>query len=270
MTSLLAAATGVGDLLAAPFGSHAGWALVVWSVLFGLTAIVLFKLSTPQARLAAARDRLVGRLLEAALFQTSLRTIVRVQGAVLVANLRYLVFALPAIAALVIPLLLVLPQLESRVGRRPLQVGEATLVTASVAGRAAPLTLEAEGDLAIEAGPVYDPSRGELVWRVRPAAAGVHALRLTGGGETITLEVPVAAAGLPAIAAARHAGWFDQLLHDPAASTLPAQAPVTRLAVALPPRQVSILGVSPHWLVSFTVLSLAAGLLLKKPLRVEI
>lgn len=270
MTSLLAAVTGVGDLLAAPFGGHAGWALVAWSVLFGLTAIVLFKLSTPQARLAAARDRLVGRLLEAALFQTSLRTIVRVQGAVLVANLRYLVFALPAIAALVVPLLAVLPQLESRVGRRPLQVGEATLVTAAVVERAAPLALAAEGDLAIETGPVYDPARRELVWRVRPAAAGRHELRLTGGGEAITLDVPVATAGLPAIAAARHAGWFDQLLHDPAAPILPPDAPVTRLAIALPPRDVRILGVSPHWLVSFTVLSLAAGLLLKKPLRVEI
>ncbi|MBD3220248.1 hypothetical protein GF314_03320 [bacterium] len=269
MTALLGAATAVGDLLAAPFGGHAGWALVVWSALFGLVAIVLFKLATPQDRLAAARDRLIGRLLEAALFQTSLRTIARVQGAVLVANLRYLVLALPAIAALVIPLALVLPQLESRLGRQPLAVGEAVLVTAEMDGRA-DATLEAGTGLVIEAGPVRDAARGELVWRVRAEDAGRHELRLLSDGRDHTLTVPVGLGGLPAIAAGRHQGWLDQLLFDPTARTLPAGAALRSITLDLPGREVRILGLALPWIVSFTILSLAAGLLLKKPLRVEI
>ena len=269
MTSILHLASRVGDLLSAPFGDHAGWALLAWSVVFGLMAILLFKLATPQKRLAAARDRLIGHLLEAALFQTSLRTILAVQGRLLVANLCYLMTALPAIVALVVPLLLVLPQLEARFGRRPLDVGEAALVTAAVAGDAQ-LSLAGDAGIVVEAGPVRDDARGEVVWRVRAQAAGRHELRLSGAGEVQSLEVAVAEPGLAALTAARHVNGFDQLVFDPAGVPLPRDGAVRRLAVALPSREVGVAGVVLPWLVSFTLLSLAAGLLLKKPLSVEL
>ena len=59
-------------------------------------------------------------------------------------------------AALVVPLLLVVPQLEARLGRRSLEVGETVLVTAT-AGEAALVDALALGEvpgLRVEAGPV--------------------------------------------------------------------------------------------------------------------
>ncbi|MEZ4389222.1 MAG: hypothetical protein R3D98_16880 [Candidatus Krumholzibacteriia bacterium] len=270
MTRISQAATRLGDLLVAPFGDHAAWALAVGAAVFGAVAIMLFKLATPQRRLAAARNRLVGRLLEAAIYQTSLRTLLAVQGDLLKANLRYLVLALPAIAALVLPLVLVLPQLESRFGRRPLEVGEAVLVTAQVTDAAAGWRLEAPAALEVEAGPVHDAARGELVWRVRALAPGRHELAITRGGDSQQLAVPVAAPGLPAIAAARYRNGLEQVLLDPSEAALPPAADVARFAAAMPARRFAVLGVTAPWLVGFTVLSLLAGLLLRKPLRVEL
>lgn len=270
MSVILSLATAVGDVLAAPFGSHAGWALAVWSALFGLVAIVLFKYGTPQKRLAAARDRLIGRLLEAALYQSSLRTIVRVQAAVLVANLRYLMFALPALVVLVVPLLLVLPQLESRLGREPLPVDATALVSVGRDG-SVPVELATAPGLQVEAGPVQDAGRGELVWRVRATAPGRHELRVVSGDQTETLAVPVATAGeLASLTAGRHRNLWTQVLYDPAAPPLPADGALTHLTIELPAREVRMFGVATHWLIGFTVLSLAGGLLLKKPLKVEI
>ena len=269
MTTLAQAATRVGDLLVAPFGDHAGWLVVLAAVSFAAVALLLFKWATPQQRLAAARGRLIGRLYEAALYQTSLSVIMRVQGGVIVANLRYLACALPAVAVLVVPLLVVLPQLEARLGRRPLDVGESALVTVALASdREAVLT--ADPGLVIEAGPVRDRVRGEVVWRVRAATAGEHVLRLAGAGEPVTLTVPVATAGLPAITAARHRSAFSQIVFDPAGERLSRETDLRRVGVVLPGREVRVLGLGLPWLVSFTVLSLVAGLLLRSWLRVEL
>jgi len=266
------AATAAGDLLTAPFGGAAGGLLLLASVLFAVVALLLFRWATPQRRLAAARDHLLGRLLEAAVYQDDLAVILRVQAAVVRANLRYLVLALPALLAIAVPLLLVLPQLEARLGRRPLAVGETTLVTAAVAAGERVALVAAPG-LAVEAGPVRDRDRGELVWRVRALAPGEHTLELQPGGDRsapLALTVPVATAGLPALTEARHRRAFSQLVSDPAGELLPADAPVSRAAVALPAREVRLLGIAVPWFVGFTVLSLAAGLLLRRPLRVEI
>lgn len=268
MTSLLSALTGFGNMVTDPFGEHAAWALAAWAVVFGVLAIFLFKVATPQRRLAAARDRLVGRLLEAAIYQNSLRTLLAVQGALVMANLRYLVLALPALAALALPLLVVLPQLDARFGRRPVEVGEAVLV--SITARQGGYTLVADAGLAVESGPLRDPDRGEMIWRIRATEPGRHDLILTGAGDDLIFPVSVSEDGLPALAAARHRSGFSQLLHDPAGTPLPANSAVERFGVQTPERDVKIFGVSAHWLVGFTILSLIAGLLLKKPLRVEL
>jgi len=269
VTAFAHLATKIGDRLAAPFGDHAGWALLAASLVFAVVALVAFKFATPQRRLAAARSRLIGRLYEAALYQANLPVILRVQGGVLAANLRYLVLALPAVVALAVPLFVVLPQLEARLGRRPLAVGEAALVTATLPAGAAADLAGAPG-LTVEAGPVRDAARDELVWRVRATAPGEPRLRLVGPDFAAELTVPVAVGGLPALTAARHRGSLAQAAWDPAGAVLPANVPLRRFAVALPARQVRVLGLAQPWLVGVTVLSLAAGLALRRPLRVEL
>ena len=100
--------------------------------------------------------------------------------------------------------------------------------------------------------------------------AGEHALRLTGAGVPVILTVPVATAGLPAITAARHRSALSQVVFDPAGARLSGEDDLHRVGVALPHREVRVLGLGLPWLVSFTVLSMAAGLLLRSRLRVEI
>jgi hypothetical protein len=130
--------------------------------------------------------------------------------------------------------------------------------------------LAADPGVAVEAGPVYDSVRQELVWRVRATDPGRHRLALAGPGLGADLAVPVAVAGLPALTSARHASALDQTIFDPAGASLPAKGALRRFAVTLPDRQVAVLGVRWPWIVTFSVLSLAAGLLLRSALRVEL
>lgn len=274
MTALLQGLTHWGDLALAPVSGRPLFALALAALLFGALAVLLFKLATPQRRLGAARSRLIGRLFEAAIYQASLPVILAVQGRLVLANLRYLVLALPGLAALLAPLVLTLPQLEIRFGRRPLALGETALVSVllkpgSLDPTAWPSLDPAEG-LAVEAGPVRRPGAAELVWRVRAVAPGVHDLRLTASGEDVRLTVPVAVAGLPAVTRTRQGDIWRQIVHDPAARPLPARAQLQRVTVEMPGRELRVLGVRLPWLVVFTVIALAAGLVLRRPLRVEL
>lgn len=269
MTWLVAATTLAGDWAIGLFGDHHGLALAAISVAFAVVALLLFKWATPQRRLAAARDRLIGRLLEAALYQASLPVILRVQGRVLLANVRYLVLALPAVAVLVVPMVLVIPQLEARYGRRPLAVGESTLITVTLPADAE-ARLVTDTGLTIEAGPVRDAEQGVLVWRVRATGAGGRMVRLAGVGGPVELAVPVGLDGLPALTAARHRSVWRQMVFDPAGHVLPAGSAVIRMAVDLPRRELKIVGYAVPWIVAFSVIALAAGLWLRRPLRVEL
>jgi hypothetical protein len=273
VTGLVQAVTALGDQLTAPLAGAPLLALVIGSAVFGAVAVLLFKLATPQRRLQAARSALIGRLYEAALYQHSLPVIMQVHGRLARANLRYLACALPGLAVLLLPLLLVVPQLEGRFGRRALAVGETALVSVALTGDgvAAPLPSLAVGEgLVVEAGPVRVPATLELVWRVRAVAAGAHELRLKlAPGEVVTLPAPVTGGGLLVNARARHAAWWRQALEDPGVRPLPAGVAIDRLAIALPGRSWTVLGLRVHWLVIFTVVALAAGFALRRPLRVE-
>ncbi len=273
MTALLQAATRAADLLLRPVAGQPTLALALAAALFGALAVLLFKLATPQRRLGAARSLLIGRLHEAALYQTSLSVIFRVQGRLVAANLRYVAFALPGLAALLVPLLLVLPQLDVRFGRRPLVVGETALVVvepAADAARAATPALSVGPGLQVESGPLRRPDTGELFWRLRAAAPGWHEVRLDVGAAAMALPVPVAVPGLPAVTRAWHKDAWRQALRDPAGEPLANRSEVARVRIEMPARESRLLGWRAHWLVVFTLVALVVGLLLRRPLRVEL
>lgn len=263
------------DLLCAPFGGAAAWAMTVLSVLLGALLLLLFKATTNQRALAAARDRLFGHLYELGLYQEDLRVMLRVQGDLAAANLRYLSRSLPALLPLVVVVLLVLPQLQARWEHRPLRPGEAVLVTATVApGREALLSelrLEAPAGVRVETVPVRDRQARTAQWRVRVEQRGRHDLTVRAAGHagawTKRLE---AAGGLPRIAAVRERAGFKQALLNPAEAPLPKDAPLASIALGTAPRETRYAGLPMHWLVAFCLLSIVGGLALKPALKVEI
>ncbi len=261
------------DLLLAPFGGSAAWAMTGVSVLAGAALLLLFKAVTPQERLAATRDRLVGHLYELGLYQDDLGVMLRIQRDLARANLRYLALTLPALAVFVPPLVLILAQLDARFAHRPPRPGEALLVTAVVApgGEALldSLRLAVPAGVLLETPPVRDRAARSATWRVRPAAAGEFELAVQTPGGVWTKRL-AAGGGLPRLAAVRErAGWRAALL-NPAEPPLPGDAPLAAISLALPARQTSYAGVRLPWLAAFCIISLAAGLALKGPLRVRL
>ncbi len=262
------------DLLVAPFGGSAAWAVTVLSALAGVGLLALFKVTTPQTRLRDVRARLFGHVYELGLFQESLVVMLRIQRDLAAANLRSLVLTLPALAAMIVPLALVLPQFEARFAHRPLRPGEAVVVTATLApGHAAlldGLRLTGGDGVAVETLPVRDRQAATAQWRVRVRTPGRHDLTVHADGDLSWTKRLEAGGGLPALATRRERGGPRAWLLSPAEPPLPRDAALASLALDLPTRETRYAGARLSWLAAFCLFSLAAGLAARPLLRVEI
>lgn len=263
----------VFDLVCGPLAARPALAMAALSVLTAVWALLLFKLTTPQARLIRVRDRLLGHIYEMGMYQDRLRVLVRIQRDLAAANLRYLSLTLPALLALLIPMVLTLAQLEGRFARRPLQPGEsavlAVTLTPQQAGRLDEAVLDLPEGLALAAGPVRDPVRGAVAWRVKVVRAGVHPWQVRLGGEPVVVQDLEVAGGLPLLAHRGERGWLSPVLY-PGGRPLAAAGPVQSWRLELPERDTYYLGVRLGWLAAFTILSLLAGLASKDVLRVSL
>lgn len=261
------------DLLAAPFGGSAAWGMVVLSALSGVVLLLLFKVGTPQERLAAARRRLTGHIYEIGLYQDDLRVLLRIQRDMVLANLRYLGTAAPAILLLLPPVLVILAQLDARYAHRPLAPGETTLVTAVVAPDRPELldglTLTVPDGLRLDSAPVRDHDAGTATWRVLAEAPGDHEVTIHADGGAWSKRLPVGD-GLPRLAETREHGGWHHLLFNPGESPLPGRAPLREIAVELPSRRTAYAGVHLNWLLAFCLFSLVAGFALKDVFRVKV
>ncbi|RKZ19651.1 hypothetical protein DRQ50_01650 [bacterium] len=274
MTIIATAMNAIFDLLTAPFGSHASLAVCVLSILTGVAMLLLFKVTTNQDQLVAAREVLTGRLYEMGLFQDHLGVLMKIQGDLALANLRYVRWSLPALAAMLLPMLLILAQFDARYGHQPMVPGEVTLLrVALAAGQWSlldKLELTADTGVEVDSRPVLDPGTGVAVWRVRAELPGDHELvvRLPGGTE-LTKEL-VVGEGAPRLARVREQESLLRVLLNPAEAPLPGDQPVIAITLELPSRRLDYAGLRVHWLWAMIVFSMAFGLAVKDVLKVRL
>lgn len=167
------------------------WGLAAVSLTCGAAVVWVFRRIADGAAVRQAARQIVAHLLEFRLFFDEPALILRAQADLVRANLRLLRLILwPAVAAGVPVALLMIP-LDAVFGVRPLTVGEAAVVTASMPGDDARSVLEAPSGMVVEAGPVRVFAERQVCWRVRPVRALTGLLRVTVQGER--RERPVAA-----------------------------------------------------------------------------
>lgn len=274
MTVVATAMNTLFDLLTRPFGSHASLAVFVLSLLTGVVMLLLFKATTNQDRLVAARGILTGRLYEMGLYQDHLGVLMKIQRDMILANLRYVRWSLPALLAMLVPMLLILTQFDARYGHRPFLPDETALVQVTLAQQEwsllADLVLEAGAGVEVDSRPVLDPGSGVVIWRVRAIAPGDHLLtvRWPDGGAGVTKQL-VVGEGAPRLARVRERESLRRVLLNPAEAPLPGDQPVVSISLALPARDLVYAGIHTHWLMALIVFSLVFGFAVKDLLKVR-
>src|SRR5918995_3026532 len=135
MSLLNASLTRAADWVLAPFSMlHPMVSLTVASLATAAAMLFVFKRTSDQARLAAVKRLIHAGLFEIRLFNDDLLAILRAQLEILRHNATYLRLSLVPMLWVIVPLVLVIAQLQFHYGYAPLQPGDRALLKVQLRG----------------------------------------------------------------------------------------------------------------------------------------
>jgi hypothetical protein len=272
MTTFLTLVNQLFDLIFFPFRSlNPIYGLLVVSVLTGILMVLIFRTTSNQAGIKQVKERIKAHLLAIRLFQDQLDVVLRTHARILGATLSYMGFSLRPLAVMFLPIVLIMVQLELRLGQHAAQPEESFLVAATFteADGLEQASLQLPPGLALTAPPLRIFDRKEITWRVEAREAGDFTLGVVVGEKAFAKTVTVGDSAARLSSKRVRAGLVNQFLH-PGEPPLSTEAPVESIEIKYRPRSIDSGLFESHWLIPFFGLSLIAGLALKGVLRTEI
>jgi hypothetical protein len=267
------ALTSIFTLLLKPFESgHALAGLIFASVLTGGVMLFLFRLTSNQQAMKEVKTKISAYFLELRLYSQDISNVMRSQGRILRSNVSYMKLSLVPAVVMIVPVVIVMAQLNLRYSSAQLSPGETALVKVRVSEgfdvMRNRLSLECGGGLDKASPGVRIPSLNEVCWKVKLAEPGIHNIKLA--GDTYSLDMPVYGSDrlVPVYASAEKRS-FARMVLDPGSPTIPGDVPIESIQVAYRPMAFNFFGLKMSWLWSFLLISFAFGLCLKFILKVE-
>ncbi len=267
------ALTPIFDLVCWPFLALPPiWAMTAISLVSGIVMVWIFGKVSDQKTIKQVRERIRGNLIGVRLFQSDIGVVLQLQRRIFGDTFSYMRYALVPMVVLLVPVVLIMTQLNLRFAARPLEPGESALIKAYVRDAGVldgEVGLEVPDGMTVETAAVRIPSAREVAWRVRVETGGGHRMRVRVGGRVLETQL-IAGDQWGAVPQRRTGrGMWDTLLY-PGQPPIPSDHPVEAVDIIYPPLELGVLGWSLNWLVAFFVLSLAFGFAFKGALGVEV
>jgi uncharacterized membrane protein (DUF106 family) len=264
------------DLVISPFKTiDPIWSLALFSLLIGIIMLIIFRYTSNQQKIRETKSKIRAYIFELSLFKDEIGIVLSAQKNIFIYNLKYIKYALKSMLFMMVPLVLILIQLESWYGHRPLKPDESAIVSLKLregGHTLSDITLKAGEGIIVETPPLRIPEQNEIDWRIRARETGDHDLTFNVPGEEIRQKVIVSEKGLVQVsrlASASASGFTDTLL-NPALRHLPGDSQVEQIKIDYPAMSIEIYKWHVHWLVIVFVLSIVFGFALKGLFRVEI
>lgn len=235
--------------------------LAVASLLTGIAMLWVVGKTSNQRAIERAKKRMQAHLLEMRLYRDEPGLLFRAQGRLLANNALYLGHMLRPALFLALPMVILYAHLDAVYGRRPLRVGEATLLTAHTAVDGGELSLAASAGFEVESVPVTDPVSRHVVWRIRATDAITGNLALETPQGTVT-KAAAASRGSLYVSASRTSSWWERLLLAPGERGYISTG-VRRIDIEYPSREIGIGDWDTHWVIWFLGISILSAYLLK-------
>jgi hypothetical protein len=261
------------DWLLWPF-AQAWPALVAAALATSVIMLLIMRWTGSPAAVRRAKDRLVARVLELVLFRHDAFVSFTAGGRVFAANLAYLRTLLRPLAFSILPCLLILSQLSCWFAWRPLRMGEAAVVTVTLLDGfpllERPVGLSPGEVVRIETEGVRVPALSEIDWRIRAVRNGTDSVEVAIADEPAVRKQIIVGTAVAKVSQCRtRGGLWDQFLH-PAEPPIDKASSIARVHLHYPVRQLWLGNREVDWLVAFVILTMVFGIVLKRPLGVEI
>ena len=232
----------------------------------------IFGKVSDQQTIKDIRERIRGNLIGVRLFQSDIRVVIQLQRYIFGDTLQYMKLALIPMIVLIIPVLIIMTQLNLRFAVRPMEPGQTALVKAFVRDPSVLekyVSLETASGLTVETPGVRIPSTREVAWRVRADVAGMHQVVVHVGEETIAARLVSGNRWDKVVQRRTGRGVWDTLLY-PGEDPIPLTHSVEAIEIVYPQLELRAFGFTIHWLVAFFIISIAAGFACKDMLGVEV
>lgn len=269
MSVLNSALGSVIEFLLSPFRNLPPLAgLAVVSLFAAIGMLLIVRATSNQVRLAAVKRSIQACIYEVRLFNDDARAMWRAMGEMARHNLTYLRLSLVPLLWMVVPLGLLVAQLQFHYGYEGLQPGGSTLVKArlTTATERRPV-LHAPAGVRVETPTVWIPALREAVWRITAEQRGDFDLTIAVDDRALRKTLTVSS-GVVRRSPVRPDGRLSNQLLYPAETPLPDEAGVESISIIYPERSIRMLGFDLHWLVAFFGLSMVFAFVLRGPLRV--
>jgi len=256
------------DGLLYPFRTlHPLVGLTLVAFLAAIFILVVYKKTSNQKGIEAAKEKIWAGIFEVRLFNDDLRAILRAQGGILRHNLSYLGLSFVPLLWMIVPFLLLFAQLQFHYGYSGLEPGQTTILKVALQSSGdggetdrPNIALELPEGIVAETPAVWIPAVNEMDWRLRVEEAGEHEITLRAAdGQAYTKSV-VSSDRTERRSLIRPGGSFIDLLLYPAEEALPKSAPIKSISIDYPPSGLGEVG----WMIWFFGISVVFALLLKK------
>lgn len=276
MSMLNAALRRLFDVLMAPAAAVPPLvSLLVISLLTAIVMLLVIKHTSNQAGITEIKQHIYACLFEIRLYLDDLGAIMRAQFELLRHNLKYVGLSLAPMLWTIIPLTLVIAQLQFLYGYEGLKPGAPTLIKvdlkqASADGKRPEASVEAPAGVRVETPAIWIPAEKQLVWRIAGERDGDYQLQVRVGQGQPAAKTLHVGGGMTRRSPLRHdGGLWDSILY-PAEAPLPADSPIRAIAVTYPEAEISVLGHGFQWLIPFFVLSIVFAFALRGLFKVTI
>jgi uncharacterized membrane protein (DUF106 family) len=274
MTWLNAAMGAIVGAMVFPFQSLppiVGLSAVSLAAAIGM--LLVFRATSNQDAIAAVKRKIQAGIFEIRLFNDDLRAMFRAQVDILRHNLTYIRLSLAPMVWMIVPLVLVIAQLQFYYGYDGLGPNQSAVVKVVLKEGASPsvpaIALEAPAGVRVETPMVWIPSLREAAWRVAASQAGDYQLSVSLGGRAVTKQFRVSDRVGWRTPERLESGLVNQLLY-PAEAPIDSDVPIEAIYVSYPERAVNLLGWETHWMIAFFLLSIVFAFALKKRFGVVI
>ena len=263
------------DIIFLPFQGMSPWVgMIIISLLTGFLMLFIYRHTSNQVGIKRVKDRIKANLLEIRLFKDNMSVSLKAQGNILLANLKYITYSFKPLLVMIVPIILILVQLNFWFGYQPLKVGESTILKVKLEEGQNPLILdlkvEPSAALSIETPPLRIEEEREISWRLRANEKGIHKLNLTLDNQRLFKEVLVAQKALIKVSPQKvERGFFNELF-NPVEKPLPRDLPIKSIEILYPSKSMSLFGRHIHWLIVYFALSIILGFAFKGIFKVEI
>lgn len=245
--------------------------VIVLSIVIGLLMVVLFGYTSNQKAIGIAKDQLKAHLLAVRLFQDQLHVVVGSYGRILRGTGRYLRLAFMPLLYVIIPITILIIQVDRYLGLNALQSDASFLLTVKVntAEMLNDISLELPGEITTTAPPLHISADREVVWRLAASKAGTYDIQIASSSGKVSKTVRVSP-DLMRLSPIRLRGHFWERFFYSAEPALPDNSPIESITVNYPERTIALAGYEFNWIWLFFILSMIAGYIFKELLGIKI